>query len=102
MVRHCITNQLAQTKMNFIFTDATAVRFSSSTYRIEENQRFVQLELLIVNPLSVDFTVDIISADHGATRKWLIICTSCNVVHFYLLRRYGLYIWKFKNSSCAS
>ena len=60
--------------MNGVSIDATAVHFSSATYTIEENQGFAQLELLIVNPLSFDFTVDIISKDHSATSEFICVC----------------------------
>ena len=60
--------------MNGVYIDTTAVKFSSATYRVEENQGFVQLELLIVNPLSVDFTVDIVSNDHSAISEFICVC----------------------------
>ena len=53
--------------MYSVCTDATAVQFSSLTYRIEESQGFVQLELLIANPSPDEFTIDIISNDHSTT-----------------------------------
>ena len=71
--------------MNFVYTDATTVQFSSLAYRIEESQRFVQIELLIANPLSTDFSVDIISNDNSATSMYLIIIhvTICNNAFYF-------------------
>ena len=70
--------------MNFIYTGATTVQFSSLAYRIEESQGFVQIELLIANPLSTDFSVDIISNDNSATSMYLIIVhVSSVIMHFY-------------------
>ena len=60
--------------MNGVSIDTTAVKFSSATYSVEENQGFLQLELLIVNPLSIDFTVDIVSNDHSATSEFVCTC----------------------------
>ena len=61
--------------MNSACTDATALRFSSLTYITEESQGSMQLELLIANPLSTGFTVDIISNDNSATSMQPFICT---------------------------
>ena len=73
--------------MNFVYTDASTVQFSSLAYRIEESQGFVQIELLITNPLSTDFSVDIISNDNSATSMYLIIIhvTICNNAFLFSL-----------------
>ena len=73
--------------MNFVYTDATTVQFSSLAYRIEESQRFVQIELLIANPLSTDFSVDIISNNNSATSMYpfIIHVTICNNAFLFSL-----------------
>ena len=60
--------------MHYVWIDATSVQFSNWLYRIDENQQFVQLELLIANPASADFTIDILSIDYSATSKLLARC----------------------------
>ena len=43
------------------------VNFSQSSYSVNENEKMIDLPLLLSNPLSTDITVEVFSTNESAT-----------------------------------
>ena len=49
---------------------AITLNFSQSSYSVNEDDGVVQLELILSNPSSTDFTIQVISNSTTALGKW--------------------------------
>ena len=59
----------------------TSVKFSQSTYSVNENSGVVQPVLVLSNPSSTDITVEVTSTDGSATGELILFHRQNNAYH---------------------